>query len=457
MRGGRSHISSRFLVLFVPLILASCSGGGSEAPPSLAPQTSAAAQPPAPAALILRRDNALIRSQTDGSGQVTLADEPATIERVVVSGTTVVYEVPRSQSRVGNIPRDIWAVQIDGMDRHLVRHSAIPQWFYLLDVIGPWVLHTDRTGPEFSPPPPSLASILLNGTAPRILSAAVGSGELWQTPNYERQVQGRAIFEFAGNLFSLLPDGTDLRQLTFYPPYPHFNEPFTVWLGTRGVVEDKVIYSVIPILEEMPKLFAVPAGGGPVVQLGTGLEYEILGAVAGSRVVYHRCVLVRVSDPAGGFNSVLDQCDVMSVLSDGQGRVALTGTREINYVQGAIGEKVIIRRSQRGGTTDSLFSIPVSGGVEMPMLLLSADEFVSGIVADRVILRRPTGLWSLKADGSGLVQLTNDASDWLSGSTGSFVCFSRGLSAPTDLWCQPADGSGPATQVTTGARFVRGL
>jgi len=457
MRARRGLISSSFLMLFLPLILISCSGGGGDAPPSLAPQPSGA-QPPAPAGLILRRDNALIRSQTDGSGQVTLADEPAIIERVVVSGTTVVYEVPQSQSRVGNIPRDIWAVQIDGMDRHLVRRSAVPQWFYLLDVIGPWVLHTDRAGPEFSPPPPSLASILVNGTAPRILSAAVGSGELWQAPNYERQVQGRAIFEFAGNLFSLLPDGTDLQQLTFYPPYPHFNEPFTVWLGTRGVVEDKAIYSVIPILEEMPKLFAVPVGGGPVVQLGTGLEYEILGAIAGSRVVYNRCVLVRVSDPAGGFNSVLDQCDVVSVLSDGQERVALTATRDINYVQGAIGEKVIIRRSQRGGTTDSLFSIPVSGGVETPMLPLSAqDEFVSGIVADRVILRRPTGLWSLNADGSGLVQLTADASDWFSGSTGPFACFTRGSSAQHDLWCVPADGSGLATQVETGAYFVSAL
>lgn len=454
MRARRGLISSSFLILLLPLILISCSGGGSEAPPSLAPQPSAA-QPPAPAGLILRRDNALIRSQTDGSGQVTLADEPAGISSTLVSGTNVVYTTPQIPP-VSNM-EDIWTVQTNGTDRHLVVHDAVHET-HLSDVIGPWVLYTYRPGLSFSPPPPSLAGILLTGVGSRIIMAATGQGELWQQPNYERQVGGRALIEFAGNLFSLLPDGTDLRQITFYPPYPHFNEPFTVWLGTRGVVEDKAIYSVIPILEEMPKLFAVPVGGGSVVQLGTGLEYEILGAIAGSRVIYNRCVLVRVSDPAGGFNSVLDQCDVVSVLSDGQGRVALTSTRDINYIQGAIGQQIIVRRSQRGGTTDSLFSIPGSGGVETPMLLLSAqNDFVSGIVADRVILRRPTGLWSIKADGSGLVQLTADTSDWFSGSTGPFACFTRGSSAQHDLWCVPADGSGLATQVDTGAYFVSGL
>lgn len=448
-------IPSRFLLLLLPLILVSCSGGDSEAPPSPATQPSSA-QPPAPAGLIWRHDNQLVRSQTDGSGQVTLADEPAGIEKVVVSGRTVVYEVPQSQSRTGNIPLDIRAVQIDGMDAHLVRRSAVPQWFYLLDVIGPWVLHTDRTGPEFSPPPPSLASIQVNGTAPRILSAAVGSGELWQAPNYERQVQGRAIFEFAGNYFTILPNGADLRQLTFYPPFPHGDESFTALLGTRGVVGDSLIYQTVispssPTTPEgTPKLFAVPAPGGPVVKLGAGPEYEILGAVINTRVVYNRCVLMALPD----FDFTLGQCDVSSVQSDGHGRVALTATRDINYVQGAIGEQVIIRRSQRGGTTDSLFSIPVSGGAETPLLTLSAqNEFVSGIVGDRIILKRPTGLWSLKGDGSSLVQLTSDASDDPNREAGPFICFARGPA----LWCVPADGSGPATQVTTNGWFVAGL
>jgi hypothetical protein len=150
---------------------------------------------------------------------------------------------------------------------------------------------------------------------------------------------------------------------------------------------------------------------------------------------------------------VIDQCDVASVRSDGQGRIALTATRDINYVQGAIGEQVIIRRSQRGGITDSLVSIPVSGGVETPMLTLSAqNEFVSGFIADRVIIQRPTGLWSLKADGTSLVQLTTEA-DQFAGAAGAFACFERGQA----LWCVPEDGTAAPTKVTENGMFVDGL
>jgi hypothetical protein len=99
----------------------------------------------------------------------------------------------------------------------------------------------------------------------------------------------------------------------------------------------------------------------------------------------------------------------------------------------------------------------VSGGAETRLLDLNPqNEFVVGIVTNRVIVARPTGLWSLQANGSGLVQLTQDGSDWFSGSTGPFACFARGPSQP-DLWCVPADGSGPATQVATGGVFVSSL
>lgn len=79
-------------------------------------------------------------------------------------------------------------------------------------------------------------------------------------------------------------------------------------------------------------------------------------------------------------------------------------------------------------------------------------EFVEGIVGTRVMLKRPTGLWSLTAEGSGLVQLTTEADDY-TGAAGAFACFARGPA----LWCVPADGSGPATQVADPGTFVTGL
>jgi hypothetical protein len=450
-----------FLVLVLSLILVSCSGGGSEAPPSLtapANQPEITPPPPPPAGLVYRTDTALVRSQTDGNGPVTLTNEPATIATIIVSDTSLIYEVPQNQSNTGNVPRDILAVQIDGRDRHLVRRSSNTQLVYLLDVIGPWVLHTvDTTRPDLLPPP-SIASILINGTAPRILSAAVGSGEIWQVPTYEHHVGGRAIIGVTGNYFSLLPDGTDLRQLTTYPQVlsPIGNEQIQDFLvGVSGSVGGSIIYSTMPNPsdpeKDSPKLFAVPVLGGPTVKLGEGPDYEFLTGVVENRVIYNRCVLTLSPD----LDVLVDQCNAFSVIEDGRGRVALTATHDINYVQGTIGEQVIIRRSQRGGTTDSLFSIPVSGGTETPLLALNAQhEFVVGIVNDRVILNRTTGLWSIKADGSALVQLTDRGEKFpVIGSAGPFACFTRGPA----LWCVPADGSAPATKVTDQGEFVTGL
>jgi hypothetical protein len=438
--------------IILPLLVVGC-GEGSESPTA----ASGVAPPPAQASVLWVHGTSLMRSETDGSGQVTLADEPAMIGKVVVSGVTVAYEVPQNTSNIGNVPRDTWVVRTDGTDRHLVLRSAVPQWLYLVDVIGSWVLYTDRTGPEYSPPPPSLASILVNGTAPRTLSAAVGSGELWQAPSYERQIMGRAVFDFAGNYFSVLPDGSELRQLTVFPPFPHLNnETFTSLLGIRGVVGNAAIYATVqspssPVSAEgTPKLFAVPVVGGPVAKLGSGPDMEIFGVVVGSLVVYQQCVPRQLPN----FDITLDRCDLMSVQGNGQGRIALTSTSEINYVQGSIGSQIIIRRSRSGGTPDNLVSVPVGGGKETPLLDLNPNnEFVSAIVADRILLRRPTGLWSLQADGGGLVQLTTNGSDWFSGAADDFACFDRSGA----LWCVPADGSGPATQVTANGRFVVGL
>jgi hypothetical protein len=65
-------------------------------------------------------------------------------------------------------------------------------------------------------------------------------------------------------------------------------------------------------------------------------------------------------------------------------------------------------------------------------------------VGPRIILKRATGLWSLKADGSGLVQWTEQADSFNFGAAGPFACFTRGQA----LWCVPADGSWTRTRVT---------
>ena len=448
MQARRGLIPSGFLVLLLPLILVSCSGGGSSETTQ-----SVATPPPAPAGLLYRTNTALVRSQTDGSGHVTLAEEPAGLYPNVISGTNLVYTTPQLPY-VPNMD-DTWIVKTDGTDQHRILHDPVHE-SHVSDVIGPWLLYSYRTGQSFQPPPPSLASVRLDGTASRIIMDVTGGGDIWQSPNYARQIMGRAVVEFAGNYFSLLPDGTDLRQLTFYPPFPHLNnEPFTALNGIGGAVGTTAIYATVespssPISAEgTPKLFAVPVLGGPVVKLGDGPEMEMLMSVIGTRVVYQRCMLMFLPN----LDVTFDRCNVSSVRSNGQERVVLTATTDINYVQGTIGQQVIIRRSH-SGPTDELLSIPVNGGVETPILSLSyQNEFVIGIVNDRIILQRTTGIWSIQADGSELVQLTPDVNTFSVGAAGPFACFARG----EGLWCVLADGSAEPTKVTDQGQFVAGL
>jgi hypothetical protein len=154
------------------------------------------------------------------------------------------------------------------------------------------------------------------------------------------------------------------------------------------------------------------------------------------------------------FEIATDRCNIFSVLSNGQERITLTATSDINWVQGAIGQQVIIRRSQRGGSMDTLVGIPVTGGPETPILTLGRDEFVVGIVGTRIVLQRATGLWSLLADGSDLVQLSGSFNRFSFVEIGSsFGCFLRGQ----QLWCVPVDGSAAETQVADEAKTIIGL
>jgi hypothetical protein len=153
------------------------------------------------------------------------------------------------------------------------------------------------------------------------------------------------LVEFAGNFFSLLPDGSDQRQLTFYPPYPHLTGPFTVVGVVVGVTNGAAIYTASPIGDATQKLFAVPVLGGAVATLVGSQDYESLGAVVGSRVVYNRCVVG---------TDVIGQCDLYSVQTDGSGTVALSTHPDNDIVQGVIGTQVIVRRNSGAPTASTV-------------------------------------------------------------------------------------------------------
>lgn len=438
----RVLIPSRLLLLLLPLILVSCSGGGTtDAPPSSSPA-------PAQAGVIWERaegmHRTLFRSQTDGSEQVTLADElEVSADNSRLVGSTVLYHTD-SVSLPGLDHRSIWRVELTGTGRQALAQNDTDN--ILRDVVGSWVIYD--AGSLTFPTSSVLASVRLDGTARRTIA---------HQANYERSVGGRVVFEQQNNLVSLLPDGTDPRELVMLPRGPQGEFLFS---GTRGTVGSQVIYIVVTgnsPSSQVSNLLAVPVIGGPVTTLATSPDYIIFdrffGAVVGARVVYLRCPVLSNFDSG--------PCDVYSVRSDGTSTLALSthpnSTHPDNYVvQGVVGSRVIVRRSH-GEPTDELYSISADGqGGETALLTLSyLGDFVLGVVSERVIIRRGSSLWSIRADGSSLVQLTSGVieSTFDVLAAGEWACFDRTPIAhgQRDLWCVPADGSGPAQPVATTA------
>lgn len=439
--------------------------------------------------------SALFRSQTDGSGVVPLADEPgvnASFSRLV--GSTVLYQT-QSVPFTGFDHRAIWRVEVTGMGRQSLAQTVTDN--ILRDVAGPWVVYeaVPFTVSRLS----DLTSVLLSGTSTRVLAAAVMMAGQESQATYEGHLAGRVVYQRGNNLFSLLPDGSDLRQLTTIPRGP--NGEFT-FLGMRGTVGTSVIYAVLSS-QFVPDLFAVPVAGGAAVTLAADPDNDFLGGVVGSRVVYHRCpfsngnggpcdlysvesngssTVALSTNPGNEFvaeivggrviytRSVSGQTDVYSVDVGGMSTVPLATTPADEAVAGAVGSSVIFRRTKGG--LDDLYSIQADGtGDEIALATFPEDDSFAGVVGTHVIFERvmgpnimtsPRALYSVQADGSGLVQLTSGTTqDEFAGAVGDFACFERTQgNHQRDLWCVPADGRTPAMPIATtdmDEYFVTGL
>jgi hypothetical protein len=422
--------------------LFSCNGGSSDSP---AP-SSTIPQSPVAAGLLWRTPTDLIRSQTDGSAQVMLVNTPGFDPfGTVVSGATVVYHVtapPVPPLTFGL--NDIWQVQTNGTGRQVVVATADAE--NVRDVFFPWVVYERGVYSQGTLTSSAIRSARLDGPA----QATLGANAIYRAHVGERTVMEQIVQTGGGGSFSILADGTDMRPLTDVPPRPGgvtFRTPVSA-------IGNTVLFHESFFPENNQNILAVPVTGGSVTPLTQGGDYQAVSVIVGSRLVYQRCPLIP-NPVSGGPSPIAGPCDLYSTLTDGSGTVPLTTHPDAESVQGAIGSQVLFRRNSNTG--DALYSIPAGGGTEAFLINLAQNEFVTLIVGDRAVLRRATGLWSIRADGSGLRQLTNDASDSPTGSAGSYVCFQRGPFSLPDLWCVLADGSGAATHVAQGAFFVSGL
>jgi len=380
---------------------------------------------------------------------MTLVDAPGFEPfDIRVSDSTIVYHItaPPVPGVTDFGLNDIWKVQTNGTGNSPVVNTADAE--LIRDVFSPWVIYERVVYAQNTLQSSTYRSARLDGPGQGLVTDAHA---LYRLHIGERAVFDRIESVGGGSIFSVLLDGTDLRTLADIPS----GAPPITFLTSTATIGNQVLFTQSSYPQNVQNIFSVPVTGGPVVPVTQGDDYAWIGAILGSRIVYHRCPLVPNSDPTAP-GPMAGPCDVYSALSDGSGTVALATRSEMESVQGVLGSQVLIRRT--GSVSDTLFSIPVTGGAETFMLTLAApNEFVSGTIGDRVVLRRPTGLWSMKADGSGLVQLTTDPTDGLDGSTGPFICFQRGPASQFELRCVPADGSGPSTHVATGANFVSGL
>jgi len=481
------------LIVALLMMLVGCGGGGGGGNSSDATPTGSA--PAAPAGVIWGRtagsQESLFRSQSDGTGQVTLVDEPgirATFAKL--SGSLVIYQtqaVPFS----GGDQRDIWKVSTSGTGRQAIANAADDE--IVRDVIGSRVIYDQIISLPSGVRLNDLTSVVTDGSGRQVIAPAVRTPGSESIANYEGSVSGKVVYRRNNELHSLLPDGSDPRPLVNAPGSP--SGQYTV-TGMQGLIGSAVIYSARPSSQFFPDLYDVPVNGGALVPLASDPDNDILGGVAGNRVVYHRCngpcdlysvvgdgtgTVPLSTDPGNKFmqeivggrvvytRSVNGQTDIYSVNLDGSNPVPLATSPSDEGVEGAVGSRVIFRRTVGG--LDNLYSIQADGsGGEIPLATFPEDDSFGGVVGSRVIFERvmgsnvmtsPRALYSVQADGTGLKQLTPGTSlDEFAGAAGGFACFERTQSGQHDLLCVPADGSGPAVPIAATSAdeyFITGL
>ena len=381
------------------VLLAGCSGGGGDSA-----TTSTAPPPPTPTAqpdMLTATSQGILRGKANGQGQREILRAPNLLQsNVSMDAGNIVYH--RNQGDGGGT--DIWTVRADGTGDRALRNTANSE--FVGAVSWPWLIYYDRAA-EFT-------KTLNAETNAEYRIDDAGGGFI----NFHNN---RVIITSYSSIISQSFTGTDDIR------YVHATGPEESEMLVPAFVGDRLI-SIRP-----SNLFSFPFLGGTAIPLDSGQSYVSWGGSIGSRVVYHRCQL------GGG------PCDVVSVQNDGTSPVVLTSHPANEAVQGVTTNQVIIRRNLSGN--DHLIAVPVTGGAETLLMTMTDNEFVETIVEDTIIVRRPSGTWSLNLSGT-LKQLNN-----IAGLDG-FVPVGNAICSSDVVWCMPLDGSAPAVKIANTGRVV---
>ena len=408
-------MTRNIIALIGLVLLAGCSGGGGD------PATTSSAPPPAtPTAqpdMLTATNQGLLRGKANGQGQQLIFSQPNLQQQfnLLVRGGNVVYTRTKP-----NDDQDIWTVRTDGTgDRALVNTQHDEN---LRAVSGPWMLYSKHidTAQE-------VWSHNLNTGAQHLLD-----DEEWSIDVYPYGTD-RVMFKIDHQLFSKTVTGSD-RIL-----YTDIMDGGASVLGTTRITPNALIYGHDDISGDgvgpLSQLFAVPLAGGNPVPLESDQFSSYFDASVGNRIVYHRRPV-----PSGN-------ADVVSIDADGTDRVVLASHPANEAVQGVTTDQVIIRRNLSGN--DHLIAVPVAGGTERLLLTMTDSEFVDLIVGDLLIVRRPSGTWSLDLNGR-LTKLGTVVGDSGFVAVGDAVCVTK----VTAVWCMPLDGSGPQVKIADEGNVV---
>ena len=405
-------------------LLAGCSGGGGGDPATSTSAPTPSAQPD----MLVATSDGLWRGKATGNGQLISArpgiEQPGAV--FVSEGNVYYHRLQPVQLPAGFELTDIWTVHTDGTDDHALVNTIADETARA--AADQWIVYEHDTFP--------------NGTRVselRSVRGDTGQQALLATERFTqyRFLSGqRAVFNTEQRLFSSSLNGTDART--------HAIVNFPLTLSASGTFDNTLIYREFASGTGRATLKSITVSGGSLpVSLDDGLSYVSYVGHVGSSVVYQRCVIeIDPDDPprAGA-------CDVDSVNTDGSRRAVLASHSANESVQGFIGDQVIIRRNLSGN--DQLIAVPVTGGTEQLLMTMTDSEFVQLIVDDLLIVRRPSGTWTLGMNGT-LTKIGSVAGDFGVMAVGDSICLNKG----TAVWCMPQDGQGPQVKIVDRGKVV---
>jgi Tol biopolymer transport system component len=218
------------------------------------------------------------------------------------------------------------------------------------------------------------------------------------------------------NIFTMKPDGTDVRQLTLIASPDDGAALLPSWSPDGS----RIVYDHRNADASVRQIFLMNADGSNqhvVFNETSYLDYDPSWSPDGSRLIFSRC------------RPDFEACAAYSVKTDGTGLTALTSLSQ-NYKLNIVdvdrpqyspnGKAIAFQSYNRGGVTSAIYVADSRGSNIRRVTPTGLEAFdndwsPSGntlVFTTNCCTPQPAALWAINLDGSGLVQLTSANHDF---------------------------------------------